>query len=44
VLVYVADEHPAFEATARTLQAGVVSLNGVVIVVVGVYPSRVLSL
>jgi hypothetical protein len=38
VLIYVADEHPAFEATAGTLQAGVVSLNGVVIVVMGVYP------
>ena len=44
VLVYVADEYPAFEATARTLQAGVVSLYGVVIGVVGVYPSRVHSL
>jgi hypothetical protein len=46
IVVYVADEHPAFEATAGTLQAGVVSLNGVVImvmvmvviVVMGEYP------
>jgi hypothetical protein len=44
VLVYVADEYPTFDAGARTLEAGVVSLDGVVIVVVGVYPSRVHSL
>jgi hypothetical protein len=42
--VGVNDEHPAFEATAGTLQAGVVSLNGVVIVIVGVYPRCVHSL
>ena len=44
VLVYVADEYPASYATARTLEAGVVSLYGVVIMVVGVYPSCVHSL
>ena len=44
VLVYVADKHPAFEATAGTLKAGVVCLYGVLImvmvaiVVMGVYP------
>jgi hypothetical protein len=32
VLVYVADEHPAFEATAATLQASVVRLYGVVLI------------
>ena len=32
VLVYVADEHPAFEATAGTLQASVVRLYGVVVI------------
>jgi hypothetical protein len=36
VLVYVADEHPAFEATAGTLQASVVRLYGLVIVVMTV--------
>jgi hypothetical protein len=35
VLVYVADEHPAFEAGTRTLQASVVSLNGVVVIISG---------
>jgi hypothetical protein len=43
VLVYVADEYPAFEAGAETLKAGVVRLYGVVIVVMRVYPSRVHS-
>jgi hypothetical protein len=38
VLVYVPDEHPAAKAGAGTLEAGIVSLYGVVIVV-GVYPS-----
>src|SRR5215208_7881693 len=32
VLVYVADEHPAFEAGAGTLQARVVRLYGVVVI------------
>jgi hypothetical protein len=32
VLVHVADEHPAFEATAGTLQASVVRLYGVVVI------------
>jgi hypothetical protein len=32
VLVFVADEHPTFEATAGPLQASVVSLYGVVMV------------
>ena len=32
MLVYVANEHPAFEAGARTLQASVVGLYGVVVV------------
>ena len=31
ILVYVADEHPAFKAGAGTLQAGVVSLYSVVL-------------
>jgi hypothetical protein len=31
VLVLEGDEHPAFEAGAQTLQAGVVSLYGVVV-------------
>jgi hypothetical protein len=44
VLVYVADEYPAFEAGTRTLQASVVRLYAVVIVVMGVYPSGVHSL
>jgi hypothetical protein len=35
VLVYVADEYPTFEAGARTLQASVVRLNGVVVIVSG---------
>jgi len=32
VLVLEGDEHPAFEAGAQTLQAGIVSLYGVVVV------------
>jgi hypothetical protein len=32
VLVYIADEHPAFEAGARTLQASVVRLYSVVMI------------
>jgi len=32
VLVYVADEYPAFEASTRTLQAGVVRLYSVVVI------------
>jgi hypothetical protein len=32
VLVYVADEYPAFEAGTRTLQASVVSLYSVVMI------------
>ncbi len=44
LLVYIADEHPAIYAGAWTLEASVVSLYSVVIVVVGVYPSRVHSL
>jgi hypothetical protein len=35
ILGYVADEHPAFEAGAGTLEAGVVSLYGVVVIVGG---------
>ena len=35
VLVYVADEDPAIDAGTRTLQAGVVSLYGVVVIVSG---------
>ena len=44
VFVYVADEHPAANAGAWTLEAGVVGLYGVVIVVEGVYPWCVHSL
>jgi hypothetical protein len=36
-----AKEHPAVHAGAGALEAGVVSLFGVVIVVMGVYPSGV---
>jgi hypothetical protein len=43
VLVYVANKHPAFEATAGTLQASVVRLYGIVKVVMGMYPIRVHS-
>ena len=32
VLVYVADEHPAFEAGTRTLKAGVMGFYGVVVI------------
>ena len=35
VLVYVADEHPAFKAGTRTLQASVVCLYGVVVILGG---------
>jgi hypothetical protein len=35
VLVYVADEHPALKAGAGTLQTGVVSLYGVVVILSG---------
>jgi hypothetical protein len=35
VLVYVADEHPAFQACARALEAGVVYLYGVVVAFAG---------
>ena len=35
VLVYVADEHPAFETRAGTLKAGVVRLYSVVVIVSG---------
>jgi hypothetical protein len=40
VLVYVADEHPTFDAGmgAQALQTGVVRLYSVVIMVVEVYP------
>jgi len=34
VLVDVANEHPTLEAGARTLQAGIVSLYGVVVILV----------
>jgi hypothetical protein len=43
VLVYVADEYPALKAGAGTLKASVVSLYGIVILVMGVYPIRVHS-
>src|SRR5918993_4433556 len=35
VLIYVADEYPAFEAGTRTLQAGVVRFYGVVVILSG---------
>ena len=35
ILVYVADEYPAFEAGAGTLEAGVVRRYGVVVIVSG---------
>jgi hypothetical protein len=35
VLVYVADEYPAFEAGAGTLQASVVSFYGIVLILGG---------
>jgi hypothetical protein len=43
VLVYVANEYPAFEASTHTLKASVVGLYGVVILAVGVYPCCVHS-
>jgi hypothetical protein len=35
VLVYIADEYPAFEAGARTLEASVVGVYGVVLLLSG---------
>jgi hypothetical protein len=35
MLIYVADEHPAFEAGARTLEASVVHFYGVVLLLSG---------